>query len=124
MKKIGSAVALSLALPMAAAAQVSQNINSIDSIFTFIRNLLNTILPLIIAAAVVYFVWGVFQLFLAKDEEKHDKAKHTIIYGIVAIFVMVSVWGLVNILSGTFRLNNNAPTNANLNPLGQIPTTN
>ena len=24
------------------------------------------------------------------------------IYGIIALFVMVSVWGLVNVLSGTF----------------------
>ncbi len=117
MKKFGTMAVLSAVLPFtAAAAQIS----NLDGIFKFIKDTLNTVLPLIIAAAVVYFVWGMFQLFLAGDEEKKDKAKTTIIYGIIAIFVMVSVWGLVNILSNTFGLSN-APLNANLDPLQNIP---
>jgi glycerol-3-phosphate acyltransferase PlsY len=36
------------------------------------------------------------------DEEKRTTGRNTMIYGIVAIFVILSVWGLVNILNGTF----------------------
>lgn len=118
MKKFGTMAVLSLALPFTAAAA---NITNLDSIFRFIKDTLNTILPLIIAAAVVYFVWGMFSLFLAKDEDKSAKAKTTVIYGVIAIFVMVSVWGLVNILSSTFGLSTGTPSNANLDPLGTIP---
>ena len=32
-----------------------------------------------------------------------------ILYGIIGFAVMVSVWGLVNILLGTFNLNSNIP---------------
>ena len=110
---------LTAALPFSANAAIS----NVDDIFAFIQHLLNVILPLIIAAAVVYFVWGMFQLFLAGDEEKKDKAKTTIIYGVIAIFVMVSIWGLVNILSNTFGLNNTS-IQGNVNPLSQIPITN
>lgn len=94
-------------------------ITDLNSIFGFIKSVLDAVLPLIIAAAVVYFVWGMFQLFTAADEEKKDKAKSTIIYGVIAIFVMISVWGLVNILVNTFNLRNDT-TNVR-NPINTIP---
>lgn len=111
--------ALSAALPMIASADT---INNVWNIFGFVQKILNTVLPLIIAAAVVYFVWGMFGLFLASDEDKKEKAKTTVIYGIIAIFVMVSVWGLVNILVNTFQLSNNqVPTNLNTQLPQSIP---
>lgn len=105
MKKFGIA-ALTYALPAVALAQSS--IGNVWNIAEFIKRLLDTALPLLIAAAVVWFVYGLFTLFLAADDDKKVKAKTTVIYGVIAIFVMVSVWGLVNILVGTFNLNNGA----------------
>ena len=35
------------------------------------------------------------------------------IYGIIGLFVMVSIWGLVAILSGTFDLKNDIPDTVN-----------
>lgn len=104
MKKISIVSALTLVMPLSALAA---KITDLNDIFNFIKNILNTILPLIIAAAVVYFVWGMFQVFLAGDDDKKAKAKNTVIYGVIAIFVMISVWGLVNILYNTFGLDNN-----------------
>ena len=115
MKKFTYMAVLAAALPFGANAATTTSIHTVWDIFSFIQNLLNTVLPIIIAAAVVYFVWGMFQLFLAGDEEKKEKAKTTIIYGVIAIFVMVSVWGLVNILVRTFGLDNTSTTNGTLN---------
>jgi hypothetical protein len=36
------------------------------------------------------------------------KGKNLMLYGLVGFFVMVSVWGLVNILTGTFGFGNNS----------------
>ena len=48
---------------------------------------------------------------IAADEEKKGVAKEKMIYGIIALFVMVSVWGIVNVLSGTFGFTTtSAPT--------------
>src|SRR5690606_24929370 len=104
MKKFGI-TALAFALPAVAAAQ-SRNINDIWDIFGFIKNILDTLLPLIIAAAVVYFIYGVATYILAGDEDKKEAAKNNIVWGIIALFVMISVWGLVNILVNTFGLDN------------------
>jgi fumarate reductase subunit D len=117
MKKISIATALSLVLPLSAFAAI----NNLNDIFVFIRNILNTILPIIIALTVVYFVWGMFQVFMASDEEKKEKAKSTVIYGVIALFVMISIWGLVNILYNTFGLSNTNRSGDAVNQLPNIP---
>lgn len=114
MKKFSYIAAIGAVFPMGAAAA---SISNLDNIFTFIKNTLNTILPLIIALAVVYFIWGIFRFVMAGDEEAKAAAKDKIIYGVIGLFVMVSVWGLVNILVNTFGLTNTTPTNIT----GQLP---
>lgn len=82
----------------------SPNFQSLADYVTCVIN--NSIIPLIFALAVVMFVWGVVQFVINSDEEaKKAKGKQFMIWGIVALAVMVSVWGLVSILGGTFGIN-------------------
>jgi uncharacterized membrane protein YuzA (DUF378 family) len=70
---------------------------------------LSDLATLILAAAVVYFLWGVFHFVKAAGDEKaRDSGKQQIIYGIVGIAVMVSVWGLVNFLTDSANLDTSA----------------
>jgi len=73
-------------------------------------SLLNRVIPFIIALALLYFLWGV-TLYIRDSGEKADmeKAVTIITHGIVALFVMVSVWGLVNVLRNTLPFNSNQP---------------
>jgi hypothetical protein len=54
------------------------------------------------AGAVVYIVWGAFQMITS--EEKRASGRDTIVYGVIGLFVMISIWGFVNILDRTFNL--------------------
>jgi hypothetical protein len=119
MKKIGVIVA-SFALPVVAAAQVTE-IRTIWNIFGFIKNILDTVLPLIIAAAVVYFIYGIATYVMSGSDDAKAAAKDKIIYGVVGLFVMISVWGLVNILVHTFGLDNRPQIQDINNQLPQIP---
>lgn len=103
---------------MFAPALAFAQVGDAESLANRITEIINLIIPIIIALAVVYFLWGVFQYAIAGDEEKKKSAKDTMIYGVIAIFVMVSVWGLVNILVGTFGLNTGAPDVPEL-PIGR-----
>lgn len=109
MKKlIPVAVFSFFAVPLIAAAQV----NSIFSAATVITQIINGVLvPLVFAASFLVFIWGVFQWFIAgaEDQEKRKDAGKKMLYGVIGFFIMVSVWGLVNILLGTFNLNQNVP---------------
>ena len=58
---------------------------------------------MLVSLAVVSFVYGIIQYFLYPDnEEKRKAGKQFMFWGIVTLFVMVSIWGLVGILSNTF----------------------
>jgi hypothetical protein len=101
MKRIFASILVGVA-PMVALAQTYAPGTGINGLITFFGNLLNRGVPFIISLAVVYFIWEVFQYAIAGDEEKKAKAKTGMIWGIVGIFVMVSIWGLVAILQSTF----------------------
>lgn len=71
----------------------------------FIIETINRVLvPLIFAIAFIVFIWGIFQFFIAgaADEEKRKQGKQFILYGFIGFFLMVSIWGIVNLLVGTF----------------------
>lgn len=80
-------------------------ITDVNSIFDFAMSILRSITVLIMAAAVVYFLYGVFQFIKAGgDEAGKSEGRNKIIYGIIGLFVMGSVYGLVGILGKTFGL--------------------
>lgn len=107
MKRILASVTVS-AFPLLALAQVNTTYSGntgLGGLLKWFSGILSLGVPLIISLAVVYFIWNVFNFFIKEGEAK-DEAKSGIVWGIVAIFIMVSVWGLVNILSSTFQLGN------------------
>ena len=66
-------------------------------------NILGGLVPIIVALAIVAFLYGVQRYILAgASEEKIKEGRNMMIYGIIGIFVMVSVWGLVRIVVQTF----------------------
>ena len=81
----------------------AQVINSV-----FIGGLLKPLVPLLIGLAVVVFIYGVLLLMISDGGEKKEEGKQYMLWGIIGIFVMVSVWGLVAIVGNTFNLDNSA----------------
>jgi len=72
-----------------------------SGIVSCILGFLNVAIYIILSAAVVYTVYGAFMMM---QEGKREEGKNVVLYGIFGIFVMVSIWGLVNILDSTFKL--------------------
>jgi len=108
MKKILAAGAVFVS-PLIALAQVNTTYSGssgLGGLLKWFSGILSLAVPIIISIAVVWFIWSVFQYAIAANEEDKAKAKTHIIWGIVGLFIMVSVWGLVGILSSTFNLTN------------------
>lgn len=114
-----------LSAPLAHAAPGDIGGNTLSEYLnSFIGFIDRVLVPLVFAVAFVVFIWGVFQYLIAggANEEQRDKGKQLIVWGVVGFFVMVSVWGIVNVLVGTFQFGNtNAPTLPTFNP-GAAPT--
>ncbi len=117
MKKKLVYVGAMLALPLLAGAQ-SDIAGLGDKIIGIING---TLVPLLFAVAFLVFLWGAFKFFIlgATNGEAKEGGKDLMIYGIIGFAVMVSVWGLVNILTGSFGLDNtlNTPTGGVKAPL-------
>lgn len=64
------------------------------------------VIPLIFAFAFLFFLYGVFKYFiLGGDSDKsREEGRAFILWGIVALAVMLSTWGLVRIFMNTFGL--------------------
>jgi len=76
-------------------------------VFNYITCLISqSIVPLLFGLATVMFIWGVIQYVINdSDEGKKEKGRNFIIWGIIALTVMVTVWGLVKIIGSTFNIN-------------------
>ncbi|MEI6304591.1 MAG: hypothetical protein WCP09_01045 [Candidatus Taylorbacteria bacterium] len=100
MKKI---IAVALALtPVVAFAQLTQ-ITDVNSLSSRLVSLGNTFTYLLIALAVIFIIWNVvMSLIKGNDPAARGAAASSILYGIVGLFVILSIWGLVNILVNTF----------------------
>ncbi|MCH7597830.1 hypothetical protein IID27_02160 [Patescibacteria group bacterium] len=76
---------------------------TIKDLFLLIALLFNKAIPVLVAIALLVFFWGVSKLILYADNEtKRQEGINTIIWGLVALFVIVSVWGLVFVFTQTF----------------------
>ena len=62
----------------------------------------NTVLYLIFSLAIIFFLWNVFRFIINKD--KIQTSKDYIIWGLIALTVMFTVYGLIALIAQTFGL--------------------
>jgi hypothetical protein len=114
MKKFAKIIAGSLwVLPVLASAQ---SLTYLTNLTTQGKNLLTNLVTFLVSLAVVWFIWNVIQYSIAADEDKKSAAKSQMINGIIAIAVIVSIWGLVTILQTMFGATSNNAQNIDLLP--------
>ncbi len=106
MKKIITFVIA--AFPGLAFAQQLTDINSVAAKATNIGNL---IIGLAISFAILWIIVSVVWFLIkgSSDEEARKKGKESILYGVIGLFVILSIWGFVAILKNSFRTNNARP---------------
>ncbi len=98
MKKTALITFLTLLLPAVASAQVSGN--NLTGLLNLTGDVLNRLIPILIAAALVIFFWGLVRYVLKAGGEGGD-GRGIMIAGLTALFIMVSVWGIVRLAQNT-----------------------
>ena len=81
-------------------------VRDITSFICKIGDILNTIVPILIALGVIIFIYGVLIYVIASDEEAKSAGRDKIIFGIIGLAVIIGLWGLVRILTNTFGVDN------------------
>lgn len=76
---------------------------TIRGILATIVNIMTAVIPAIMVLALLVFIWGAIKLvYFADDDNGRQEGKDVLVWGTLALFVMVSVWGLVQIIKVTF----------------------
>ncbi|MEA3398999.1 MAG: hypothetical protein U9R00_00595 [Patescibacteria group bacterium] len=93
-----------------AEASISSLMNSID------RVIINPLIILIFALAMVLFMYGIAKyLFSPGSEEKRNESKRNITWGLLGMFIMISVFLIMRLI-----LNSLGEKNIDINNKGEI----
>jgi hypothetical protein len=93
-------------LPTLAFAQQRADLSGIGNLVSQIGRIIAQIIPIVFAIAIIYFFWGVATYIRSAGDPKNQEAgRSMMIYGIIGIAVMASVYGLVGWLQGTLGVN-------------------
>jgi uncharacterized membrane protein len=100
MKKLSGLLSLS-GLVILFPALVSA-VTLFDTLVT-INRFLNAMIGVIITIAIIVFFWGLVTYLREAGEAKHN-GLIMIFYSLIALFVMVSIWGIIHVIQATFQV--------------------
>lgn len=106
MRKIVASSALAavtVALPSLASAATLLNTLALANTF------LNALIGLFITLAIVVFFWGLIKYLLGEGQEGKAEGLKIMFMGVITIFVMVSIWGIIRLLQSTFSVTSTSP---------------
>jgi len=87
-------------------AQASQ----IEDIIKGTTNVIGSLVFVVFGIAVLVFSWGIVKLIAAAGSpEKIKQARAIIWYGIIGMFVFVSIWGIITFLQKDIGIESGAP---------------
>ncbi len=81
-----------------------QAVSTAQGLFTYVLDIINfTIVPVIFALAFIVFIFNVYRYFIqgGANPEKVQEGRTFVIWSMVGFFLMVSIWGLVNVFVNT-----------------------
>ena len=86
-------------VPIAKASMVSDLMGRVNQF------VLGPIMQLLFALAFIYFLYGVLVYFINPlDTEKRAEGRQHVMWGLIGLFIMFSVYGIIRLVLGTFGI--------------------
>ncbi len=123
MKKYISIIAVSLLSPLIAFAAL----NKTGDLISAVGGLVSQLTVIAGGVALLVFIWGLAKfIFKSGDEKSHEEGRAIMTWGVIALFVMVAVWGIVGFMQSALGLpvipiSNTNTVNPNSNTNGSGP---
>ncbi len=87
----------------------------------------NVLVPVLFAVAFIVFLYGIAKayIFSSGDEEGVKQGHKLLMWGIIGFVIMISIWGIVNVVANTFGLAGAyaPPTPSSVSPYGSVVPT-
>ena len=63
------------------------------------------LIPIAFALCLLYFFWGIAQYIRgAGDEKAVEEGRRIMVWGVVALFIVFSIWGIIGFIKDEFNL--------------------
>ena len=72
----------------------------LQNLISLAGQIVQSLIPLLIAVALVVFFWGLVRYVISGGED-HAQGRNVMIAGLISLFVMVSVWGIIRLAQNT-----------------------
>ena len=80
-------------------------LDGLKTLLTGFKDIINLLIPVVIGLAVIFFLWGTGQFILhAGDQKLRDEGKKKMLWGVIALFVMISIVGILTLISNTLGI--------------------
>ena len=87
----------------------SLNLSPIASLIGAIAAVIGTLVPILVTLGLAVFLWGLVKYLWGKGGKADiDGAKKLMKWGLLTLFVMVSVWGIIDLMQRAFNIDKNA----------------
>jgi hypothetical protein len=89
-------------------------LDGLRGLITSFGGILNSVIPVLFGLSLAYFFWGVAQFILhdAGNEKTRDDGKKKIMWGVVALFVFVSIYGIIKFVGDAIGIDTPVRQNA------------
>ncbi|MHB1086241.1 MAG: hypothetical protein ACYCZ0_00655 [Minisyncoccota bacterium] len=81
----------------------------------FVDYIINPMILIVFATGFFLFVWGLVQFIYKLDEGAQSSGKQHMLWGIVGMLIMVSVYGIIGLIDETFDLDIGNPDMSRMN---------
>lgn len=97
-----------VAVPIRVSAQV--DLGYFVQLITTLISLINTLIPIIVGVGLLFFIYNLTRFILHEDnDEERVRVRQQMLWGVLALFAIVTLWGLVNVLVSFFNLPDYSP---------------
>jgi hypothetical protein len=109
MKKMIYGMVALLGAPVFVLAQgTNPAVSTLTNLANGAASIVTILLPVAASLAVLFFFWSLAMFILSSGSAEKGKNKTQMLWGVVAIFVIFSIWGLVGFLRSTFGIDDDA----------------
>jgi|SRR3989338_3400199 len=102
---------------MLPALAFAQELGDVVNLASELGTVVGILIPIAFAAAILFFFWGVAKYILAAgEEEAKAEGRRVMIGGVIGIFVIAAIWGLVAFIGSNLGIGDETT--------GTVPTIN
>ena len=80
-------------------------LSGLSGLLTDFKGILNQVIQVLFGISLIFFFWGIAQFILnAGDEKTREAGKQKMLWGVIALFVFISIFGILKYIGDTIGI--------------------